>query len=251
MRVFRPRLLLFAFTIFILATTSARAQSGGSNDDAPGKPPSVSSAPPGQSHSESASSAGAQADYSKEAFVIEHLRSRFRFENDGTGREENTIRVRVQSEAGLQNWGQLRFGYNSANEQLEISYVRVIKPDGSVVKADDKDVQDLAPTQQFALLYNDYRQKHITVPGLRPSDVLECETVTTIHHPLAPGQFWMQHEFNQSNIVLDEELDIDVPSDRAIKLKTRPGIEPKITEDNGRHLSLDELPLGAGERQQG
>jgi Flp pilus assembly protein TadD len=238
MRVFRLWLLLFAFTIFILATTSARTQSGGSNDDAAGKPPSVSSAPLGQSHSESesTSSAGAPSDYSKEAFVIEHLRSRFRFENDGTGREETTIRVRVQSEAGLQNWGQLRFGYNSANEQLDIVYVRVTKPDGSVVTADDKDVQDLAPTQQFALLYTDYRQKHITVPGLRPGDVLECETVTTIHHPLAPGQFWMQHEFNQSNIVLDEELDIDVPSNRAIKLKTRPGIEPKITQDNGRHL---------------
>jgi len=142
----------------------------------------------------------------------------------------------VQSEADLQNWGQLHFGYNSANEQLEIGYVRVIKPDGSVVKADDKDVQDLAPTQRFALLYTDDREKHVTVPSLRPGDVLECETVTTIHHPLAPGQFWTQHEFNQSTIVLDEELDIDVPSNRVITLKTRPGMGPKITDNNGRHL---------------
>jgi len=237
MGVFRVYwLLLFSIMIFIVSMTSGRAQSGASNGKASGKPPSVSAVLPGQSHSESSASAGAQPDYSKEAFVIEQLRSRFRFENDGTGREETMIRVHVQSEAGLQNWGQLRFGYNSAEEQLAIGYVRVIKPDGSVVKADDKAVQDLAPTQQFALLYTDYRQKHVTVPGLRPGDVLECETVTTIQHPLTPGQFWMQHDFNQSSIVLDEELDIDVPSNRAIKLKTRPGMEPKITEDKGRQL---------------
>jgi hypothetical protein len=165
MRAFRLLVVLFSFASFVGSTTSAGTQSGGSACAASGKPPSVTAAtPPSQDHPDTTTSAGAQPDYSKEAFVIEQLRSRFRFENDGTGREENTIRVRVQSEAGLQNWGQLHFGYNSANKQLEIGYVRVIKPDGSVVKADDKDVQDLAPTQRFALLYTDYREKHVTVP---------------------------------------------------------------------------------------
>jgi hypothetical protein len=40
-------------------------------------------------------------DYSKEGYVIEQTRSRFRFESDGKGREENSVRVRVQSEAGV------------------------------------------------------------------------------------------------------------------------------------------------------
>jgi tetratricopeptide (TPR) repeat protein len=212
----------------------SQAQSDGSDEETPTKQLSSSGVTTAQSHQEG--SATGQPDYSKEAFVIEQLRSRFRFENDGTGRAENAVRVRIQSEAGLQNWGQLRFGYNSASQQLEIGYVRVIKPDGSVVKADDTAVQDLAPTQQLALLYTDYREKHVTVPGLRPGDVLECETVTVIHHPLAPGQFWMQHDFNLTSIVLDEQLEVDVPGDRAIKLKTRPGMDPKITEEKGRRI---------------
>src|ERR1700674_5748699 len=74
-------------------------------------------------------------DYSQEAFVIEQYRSVYRFENDGTGRKETIARIRVQSEAGVQQWGQLQFGYNSANERVEMSYVRVLKADGSVVKA--------------------------------------------------------------------------------------------------------------------
>src|ERR1039457_3536488 len=90
-------------------------------------------------------------DYSQEAFVVEQYRSLYHFENDGTGRKETIARVRVQSEAGVQQWGQIQVGYNSANERVEMDYVRVIKADGSVVKAGDDAVQDLsAPLEQQA-----------------------------------------------------------------------------------------------------
>jgi tetratricopeptide (TPR) repeat protein len=180
---------------------------------------------------------GGTTDYSKEPFVTEQMKVRFRFENDGTGRTEQALRIRVQSEAGVQRWGQLRFGYNAASENFEIVYVRVIKLDGSVVTAGADAVQELnEPVQRIAPVYTDYREKHVTVPGLRPGDVLECETVTVIHSPLAPGQFWMQHEFQENSVVLDEQLEIDLPAARAVKLKTKPGMEPKITEEKGRRL---------------
>jgi tetratricopeptide (TPR) repeat protein/transglutaminase-like putative cysteine protease len=176
-------------------------------------------------------------DYSQEAFVVERYRSTYRFESDGTGRKETVARVRVQSEAGVQQWGQIQVGYNSANERVEIVYVRVVKADGSVVKAGDDAVQDLsAPVEREAPVYTDYRQKHITVPGLRPGEVLEYDMVTVIHTPLAAGQFWADYDFDKNNIDLDEELDVDVPADRPLKLKNKPGMDPKISEDNGRRI---------------
>ena len=165
------------------------------------------------------------------------MHSHYRFEADGTGRKEFIARIRVQSEAGVQQWGQLQDGYNSANERVEIPYVRVIKEDGTVVKAGDDAVQDLsAPIEHEAPVYTDYRQKHITVPGLRPGEVLEYDMVTVIHTPLAAGQFWTEYEFDKSNIVLDETLDVDVPAGRPLKLKYKPGMDPKITEANGRRI---------------
>ena len=176
-------------------------------------------------------------DYSQEAFVIEHYRSTYRFESDGTGRKETVARVRVQSEAGVQQWGQIQIGYNSANERVEIAYVRVVKADGTVVKAGDDAVQDLtAPVEREAPVYTDYRQKHITVPGLRPGEVLEYDMVTVIHTPLAAGQFWADYDFDKNNITLDEELDVDVPADRPLKLKNKPDKDPKISEANGRRI---------------
>src|SRR5262245_25763123 len=79
--------------------------------------------------------APAPADYSQEAYIVEQSRTTYRFEKDGTGRRERYMRVKAQSEAGVQAWGQLALGYNSANERIEIGFVRVHKSDGSTVTA--------------------------------------------------------------------------------------------------------------------
>jgi tetratricopeptide (TPR) repeat protein len=176
-------------------------------------------------------------DYSQEAFVIEKYRSLYRFENDGTGRKETIARIRVQSEAGVQQWGQIQVGYNSANEKVEMVYARVVKADGSVVKASEDAVQDLtAPLEQQAPVYTDYHFKHITVPGLRPGEILEYDVVTHIHTALAPGEFWADYIFDKNNIDLDEEVDFDLPADRQITLKNKPAYAPSISQANGRRL---------------
>ena len=179
----------------------------------------------------------AAADHSQESFVVEKLHSSYRFENDGTGRRELYAKIKIQSEAGVEIWGQLVFGYNSANERVEIPFVRVLKADGSSVTADPNAIQDLSiPLEKEAPVYTDYRQKHVTVPGLRPGEELEYTVDTITSTPLAPGQFWMEHDFAKSGTVLDEQLELDVPKDRAIKLKTKPGADPKIAEANGRRI---------------
>jgi tetratricopeptide (TPR) repeat protein len=216
MRYFISRLAVIAILCFPLAAQSDKAAP---KSDPPKSDP-------------------AKHDYSQEAYVIEKYRSVYHFESDGTGRRDTIARVRVQSEAGVQQWGQIQFGYNSANERVEIGYVRVIKGDGSIVKAGDDAVQDLsgAPLEQQAPVYTDYRQKHITVPGLRPGEVLEYEIATIVHTALAPGQFWADYQFDKTDINLDEEVDIDIPSDRQVKLKNKAGMDPKITEANGRRF---------------
>ena len=177
------------------------------------------------------------ADHSQESYVIEKLRTSFRFENDGTGRREIYARIKVQSEAGVEQWGTLVWGYNSANERVEVPYVRVLKADGSSVAAAPDAIQDLSiELEKEAPVYTDYRQKHITVPGLRPGEELEYDFVTVTQTALAPGQFWMEYDFDDSGTVLDEQLELNVPKGRTITLKTKPGNDPKIAEAGDRRV---------------
>ena len=108
----------------------------------------------------------AAPDYGREAFVVERSRTAWRFENDGTGTKRSETRVRIQSDAGIQTWGQLVLGYNAANERLDIVSVRVTKPDGTAVTASASAVQDLSSSvERIAPVYTDWREKHVTVPG--------------------------------------------------------------------------------------
>ena len=177
-------------------------------------------------------------DYSQEAIVIEDVRSSYRFERDGTGQRDVSFRAKVQSEAGVERLGQLIIGYSSANEKLDMDYVRVRKADGSVVNAAATDVQDLtAPIAREAPIYTDLRQKHITVPGLRPGDVLEYRMVWTVHTPLAQNHFWVEHDFIKKNvIILNEELTVNIPTASKVKLKNEPGFEPTVKDENDRRI---------------
>lgn len=176
-------------------------------------------------------------DYSQEAFVIEQMRTSYRFENDGTGRRETSARIKVQSDAGVQQWGQLVFGFNAATERMDIQFVRVHKTDGTIVTAPPDAVQELtSPIEREAPIYTDFRQKHITVPSLRPGETLEFSLAVTMHTALAAGQFWMEHDFRTAAVVLDDRLDIDVPAVRAVTLKTAPGLTPQTTLSGERRV---------------
>lgn len=182
-------------------------------------------------------SAAKTADYTQEAYVVEKYATVYRFENDGRGFRRETARFRVQSEAALQALGQLVFAYSSATENLKINYVRVLKSDGTVVTAGESAVQDMtSPVAREAPIYSDLRQKHVTVPSLRPGEVLEYEIEVEQKEPLAPGQFWMEHTFQKDTITLDETLELNIPAARQIQLRTEPGFEPKIAEENGRKV---------------
>ena len=175
-------------------------------------------------------------DHGQEAALFERILNRARFENDGTGTQETEAVVRIQSQAGVEEFGQLVFGYSSAIEKLDIDYVRVRKPDGQVVETPESTAQDFAPAvMKGAPMYSDYRQRHISVASLRPGDTLEYRTVIHIVTPLAPGNFWFEHTFPKSMVVIEDRLEIDVPKARELKLKT-PRRAPEIHDTADRRI---------------
>src|SRR5689334_1750741 len=227
--LFPRKAQIIALTLgFSLLTNlqSVRAQT--SKPATPPKPDATAPQKPGDK----------KPDYSQEAVVVEHVSTTYRFEKDGTGQRELNMRVKVQSDAGIERFGQLIFGYSSANEKLDMDYVRVHKADGTVVSATASDIQDLtAPVAREAPIYTDLRQKHITVPGLRPGDTLEYHMVWTVHTPFAQNHFWAEHDFiKKGAIVLADELTINIPAASKVKLKTEPGFEPAIKEQDGRRI---------------
>jgi len=188
-------------------------------------PATAPSTPPAQTSSKDQ----AAKDYSQEPFVVELYSTIARFENDGTGDRDLSARIRVQSDAGVQQLGELVFGYNSANEQMEVRYVRARKPDGTVVTAAADAIKEMTATvARDAPVYTDLREKHITVPSLHKGDTVEYDILTRLVTPLAPGQFWLEHSFLEGAIVLDERLDVNLPAGRVHTFYCTPGLIGEI-----------------------
>src|SRR4029077_20989428 len=119
-----------------------------------------------------------------------------------TGERDLQVRIRVQSEAGVQTLSELVFGYSAANEKIDVRSVVVHKADGTSVTAGPDAIKETtAPITKDAPVYTDYKEKHITVPSLRAGDTLEYRIVTSLETALAPGQFWFDHNFLEGTIV--------------------------------------------------
>src|ERR1700731_262035 len=212
--------------LFICSLTAALVGSVATRSMA--QVPNLTPAPP--------SSSAIPKTNAEEAAVIERILNRVRFENDGTELSETEAVVRIQSQAGVEAFGQLVFGYSSATEKLTIDYVRVRKPDGRMVATPESTAQDFAPdVLREAPMYSDYRQRHISVAALQPGDVLEYRTVTRVQTPLAAGNFWYEYTFPRGIVVTEDRLEINVPKGRDVKLKA-PTRTPEIQEIGDRRI---------------
>ena len=88
-------------------------------------------------------------DVSKEAVVFDKLITRIREEADGTGTRETTARIRILADAGVKEMAVLAFTYTASNQQVDIGYVRVLKPDGVFVFLDAV----LNPKRRFSVWF--------------------------------------------------------------------------------------------------
>ncbi len=173
-----------------------------------------------------------------EPYVIELLQKKVHFESDGKGFRELHLRIRVQSESAIREFGVLVYPYMASFESLDVLYTRVHKPDGTMVETPASDIQELdSAVSREAPMYTDQREKHIAVKSLGVGDLLEVNLRWTVHDPVAPGHFWFDHDFFKAGICLKEELEINAPATPPVKLTVSiPASE--MTEGGGRRTYM-------------
>ncbi len=195
--------------------------------------PQSNPTPPGQTAKSTPTpqSAVAAPDNANQAAVVENLVTTVAFQDDGTSTTTRTGRIKVQAQAGVQAFGLMQFPYASATTTMKVVYVRVIKPDKTVVTTPAENVLDMpAQITQQAPFYSDLKVLQVAVKGLEAGDTLEFQWRADTTKPLDPGQFWNAFNFMRNAIVLHEELQISVPSDRKVIVKSATA-QPAITAE--------------------
>jgi tetratricopeptide (TPR) repeat protein len=193
---------------------------------------------PAQSQTGPISKPDRPATFAAEPFIVEKYLSSASFENDGTSEQDLLVRVRIQSDAGLDQWKELVFAYDAANETIDVRGVRILKSNGSTITIGPDSIKDsgASAASNFSA-YANCKEKHISIASLTPGDTLEYEIAKHITKPPIAGQFWFEHRFVNSAVVLDERLQIKLPPNRKVILKSSPAF-PYETETAARYKTL-------------
>ncbi|MEO6964270.1 MAG: DUF3857 domain-containing protein, partial [Acidobacteriaceae bacterium] len=155
----------------------------------------------------------------------------YKYRSDGTWDDTVTAAVRVQSQAGIQQFGNLSIPYEAANQKVEIAYLRVRKPDGTVFATPATNIQDVpAGITMQAPMYSDVHIKQVPVTNLNPGDTLEYQFRLIENHAETPNQFWLAANFITQGIVLDERVEIRVPKKKYVKVVSA-SVQPTVRQD--------------------
>jgi tetratricopeptide (TPR) repeat protein len=156
----------------------------------------------------------AAIDYSAEPIVIEQLDHVYTMAADGTGVRQYTVASRVHSEAAVRQLGVLSLPFASRSEHIDLIYVRVRRPDGSVTETPVAEAIEMpSAVTTAAPFYSDLKELQIPVRNLRVGDRLEWQAKFVRTKPDAPGQFWGEESFASDTVILSQSLELHVPKD--------------------------------------
>jgi tetratricopeptide (TPR) repeat protein len=168
------------------------------------------------------------SDYAKEAYVIDQYDTVMNFQADGTWHQVATVVVQVKSQAGILQFGNLSIPYESRNQKAEFAYIRIRKPDGSVVETPSTYTQDMpAGVTLQAPMYSDLHIKQVPVTNLNPGDTLMYQYKIDQFQPEVPNQFWFATNFFKAGIVLEQQIQIRVPASKHVQVESAE-VQPTI-----------------------
>jgi len=184
-------------------------------------------------------------------FQIQLLETHIRFETNGDSRKEVHTIVKINDLAGARQFSRLGFDYNRAFQQVEIPLVKISHANGGTSEILPSAITDAPnPAVQDFPAYHDVRVKSVRLLGLQDGDTIEYRVITTTaKHPLAPD-FWLEHTFDRSGQVLEEQYELDLPTSLAPAgpivvedQQTKSGLVARLSETSFGWTTMPKPPL--------
>src|SRR5687768_6472740 len=114
------------------------------------------------------------ADHPGEDFVYLLDDGVLRYEVDGRGVRNYRQIVQILTREGAERWGEQTFAYTARAEKLTVNWIKVVKPDGTVIADKPTHEQEsLAPVALEAPVYSDSKVRRVSIGGLAPGTLLD------------------------------------------------------------------------------
>lgn len=159
-----------------------------------------------------------------------------RYEADGTGSSTFRQVVQVLTPRAVENYSEFSFGYEPAHQKLTVNWIRVVRPDGTVISERPSLLQESdVPASMSNPVYNDSKVVRASLAGVEPGVVVDYSYTLEERKPYHPGDFYQYWGVSTGLTVRRSRLLLDVPS----------SVTPRILEKN---LNFSRRTTAAGGR---
>ncbi len=161
-----------------------------------------------------------------------------RFEADGRGTRTFRQVVWVLTQAGAERWGEQVFQYSSTHEKLTINWIRVLRPDGTVISDKPTHEQESeSPAALEAPVYSDVKLHRATLGGVAPGVLVDYSYTVETTTPVRPGDFYTAWSVTNVEPTLRSRFIVDVPASLEPRIRERNvAFARRTTEGHGRRV---------------
>ena len=163
------------------------------------------------------------ADFPEETVTLLLDDGVVRIEPDG--REQTTYRqvVQILRPEAADNYREEEFSYAPKHQRFTLNWIRVVKPDGTVISAAPSHLQESdVPAQLGDPTYSDRKVIRASLTGVAQGTIVDYSYTTEELKPFLPGDFFVSWNVSSGESVKRSRYVVDVPA----------GFKPRIRETN-------------------
>jgi Domain of Unknown Function with PDB structure (DUF3857) len=177
-------------------------------------------------------------DYPDDPFVYLLDDGVVRIEADGRGTRTFRQVIQILTQQAAERFGEQVFSYSSSREKLTVNWLRVVRPDGSVVSAQATHEQESdAPTALESPVYSDERLHRATLGGVVPGTIVDWSYTVETLKPVMPGDNYSGWTVTNSRLTRRSRFIVDVPAAVHPRIEERNLTFPReVTEAHGRKV---------------
>jgi alkylated DNA nucleotide flippase Atl1 len=174
------------------------------------------------------------ADYPDEPFVLLLDDGVVRLESDGRGTRTYRQVVQILTQEAAERFGEQVFSYSSSREKLTVNWLRVVRPDGSIVSAQPTHEQESdAPTALESPIYSDAKLHRATLGGVTPGTLVDWSYTVETLQSVMPGDFFSAWSVTTGRLTRRSRFVVDVPASLTPRIRERNLRFPRRTTESG------------------
>ncbi|MHC2994139.1 MAG: DUF3857 domain-containing protein [Candidatus Atribacteria bacterium] len=160
-----------------------------------------------------------QAEYPDAGAIVLLNEETFRILSDYTAIEELHILIKILNDRGKAKYGEVKLGYDSTYEKIEVDYARTIKPDGKIISVGAKHIRDISEYPEYPL-YSNARLRIISMPELTEGAVIEYKAIKYINKLINGKEFCENYPIQGFEPYLNQKVNLIIPDEYNVNIES-------------------------------